>query len=79
MCACLRCYLSCTELLLCRLPTVVCDFPCRLGDERRKGEPVVILVFLQIGKGDEKESVEFRGVLVLNDAGPHLACVSRDG
>ena len=74
-----RCYLSCTELLLCRLPPVVCDLPGRLGDERREGEPVVILVFLEISECDEKKSVEFRGVLVLNDAGPDLVCMSRDG
>ena len=72
VCAWGRCYLSCRELLLRKLPAVVCDLPGRLGDEGREGEPVVILVFLEVGKGDEQESVEFRGVLVL-DAGPHLA------
>jgi hypothetical protein len=51
-----RWYLSGSELRLCRLPAVVCDLPGRLGDERREGEPVVILVFLEVGKGDEKES-----------------------
>lgn len=67
-----RCYLSCTKVLFGSLPAVVCDLPCWLGDERGERKPVIVLVFLEICKRDEEKSIEFRGVLVLDDAGPHL-------
>lgn len=65
-------YLSRAELLLARLPAVRCDLPGGLGDERWEREPVVILVFLEVRKGDEKELTEFRGVSALDDVRPHL-------
>ena len=54
-----RRYLSCTELSLGSLPAVLCDLPGGLGNECGEREPVVILVFLEISKGDEKELIEF--------------------
>lgn len=32
--------------------------PCRLGNESWKGEPVVVLVLFEVGKGDEEEAIE---------------------
>jgi hypothetical protein len=36
-----------------RVPTTVLDLPGWLGDKGRKGEPIVVSVFLEIGKSDE--------------------------
>lgn len=78
VCMWTRRYLSRTELLLCSLPTALRNLPCGLGDERREREPVIVLVFLEIGECDEKESVEFRGILVLDNARPHLRARVRE-
>ena len=48
-----------TECVLGGLPLVV-DLPCGLGCEGGEREPVEILVFLKIGKSDEKKAIEGR-------------------
>ena len=69
-------YLGGTELFLGGLPAVLCNLPGGLGDKGRKSKPVVILVFLEICKGDEEELVQLRGVLAFDDASPDLHGVS---
>ena len=55
-----------------RLPPIASNLPCGLRYEREKHEPVVVLVFLEIGIGDEEEFVEQGHVFRRNDALPNL-------
>ena len=74
MCVCVsgRDYLGWSDPLLGRLPAILCDLPGGFGDEGGECEPIIVLILLEISKGDEEESVEFGDVLLRNDARPHL-------
>jgi hypothetical protein len=48
--------------------------PSGLGDEGGKGEPVVILVLLEVGEGEEQEGIELgeRNLIPRGNAPPEL-------
>jgi hypothetical protein len=46
------------KLLRSVFPPFFTDLPCWLGNECWKGEPVVILVFLEVSEGDEKKPTQ---------------------
>lgn len=48
------------------------NLPCRFGHICREGKPVVVLVLLEIGKGDEEETVDKRRVAGRDDVIPGL-------
>lgn len=54
------------------LPSIFDDFPCRLGDKSGKGEPVVVLVFLEIRESDHEEMVQQGRVAFGNYVFPDL-------
>lgn len=64
-----------SDRVLGRCPVLV-DLPCGLGGECGEGEPVIVLVLLEISEGDEQKAGELCGRLVLEDALPDLV---RDG
>jgi hypothetical protein len=59
-------------LLRCLPPSLVADLPGRLGNEGRECEPVVVLVFLEVGEGDDEEAVQLGSVAGGDDAVPYL-------
>jgi len=57
------------------LPSRFSDFPCWLGDKGRESKPIIILVFLEVGKSNHQEVIKQRGVAFGDYVVPDL----RDG
>jgi hypothetical protein len=47
-------------LLPCIYRTLILDLPARFLDEARECKPVVVLVLLEVGEGEEEKGVEVR-------------------
>ena len=60
-----------TELFGCASP-IALYLPRRLRDESGEREPVVVLVLLEVGEGDEEETCEVSGGFVGDDVLPSL-------